>query len=506
MRKKNFKIWGLCLGIAFLFLMIGTKSSFLYAFNDWMDANCFFTIGKGMLSGKVLYLDLFDQKGPLLFFYHAIASLISYRSFLGVFCIEVISFSFFLYYFYQTCHLFLKKSISICALPFISFILLTLPAFSHGDSAEEFCLPFLMYSIYSLTRFFKSKKKVPSYRMIFVNGIMAGLVFTIKFSMLGFWFAFMMCLFFYMLKEKEAKRAFLSCFVFLGGMVLPLIPWILYFTWNHAMGAFIDSYILFNVRYYVAAATPLMKFFMILDKPLRFMARNLGAGLLLLSGFIFIFLDKKVFTKTAYKVILLLTYFFLCIGIFGGGVSFRYYYLILVPFSVFGVIAIGTLLEKYDISSLMKNKEAIFIMITASLFALTFYGSPNTPMIWPIKTKSDMVQYKFANLIKEKKDATLLNYGFLDGGFYTVTGTLPINRYFQKQNISDAVYPYIIKEQNKIIKEKKVDFVVTRTSLNYYAVKKYPPHLRKNYTAVSSVNTAYEEKKFKYTLWKKKSQ
>ncbi|MDD3340884.1 MAG: hypothetical protein PHN72_01595 [Bacilli bacterium] len=504
MKKSRLKIMGICFLTAFLFLLIGTKSSFLYPLNEWMDANCFFTVGKGMFHGKVLYMDLFDQKGPLLFFYHAIASLISYRSFLGVFVIEVVSFTFFLYYFYQTCHLFLKKSLSICALPFISFIILTLPAFSHGDSAEELCLPFLMYSIYSLVRFFQSKKDTPSYKMIFINGLMAGFVFTIKFSMLGFWFAFMMCLFFLMLKEKEIKKAFLSCFIFLGGMFVPVIPWIFYFLWNHAMDAFINSYLLFNVKYYVSTISPLLKFFMVIDKPLRFISRNLGIGLLLLTGALFIFLDKKHFHKKEYKIIIFMTYLFLCIGVFCGGVSFRYYYLILVPFSVFGVIALGSVLQKEYGFALKQNKEAIFIIVTSVFFALTFYGSPNTHSIWPIGTKKDLVQYKFAEVINKEKDSTLLNYGFLDGGFYTVTGKLPINRYFQKQNISDSVYPYITREQNRMIKHREVDFVITRTPLNYFVPRKYPPHIRKNYTKRMDVNVTYEEKRFKYMLWEKK--
>ncbi len=40
------------------------KTSSLYAFNDWMDANIFFTMGKSMLSGKVLYRDVFRSQRP----------------------------------------------------------------------------------------------------------------------------------------------------------------------------------------------------------------------------------------------------------------------------------------------------------------------------------------------------------------------------------------------------------------------------------------------------------
>ena len=35
-------------------LALCSKSSPLYAFNDWMDANIFFTMGRSMLGGRVL--------------------------------------------------------------------------------------------------------------------------------------------------------------------------------------------------------------------------------------------------------------------------------------------------------------------------------------------------------------------------------------------------------------------------------------------------------------------
>ena len=44
----------ICMLIAALVLVWCSKSSPLYAFNDWMDANIFFTMGKSMLHGRVL--------------------------------------------------------------------------------------------------------------------------------------------------------------------------------------------------------------------------------------------------------------------------------------------------------------------------------------------------------------------------------------------------------------------------------------------------------------------
>ena len=71
--------------ISTLFLLVCTKSSPLYPMNDWVDVNCFFTMGKSILHGIVPYAELYEQKGPVLYFMYAIAALISDQSFFGVF-------------------------------------------------------------------------------------------------------------------------------------------------------------------------------------------------------------------------------------------------------------------------------------------------------------------------------------------------------------------------------------------------------------------------------------
>ena len=65
---------------SFIFVAICSKSSFLYPINDWGDVNTYFTIGKGMLAGKVPYRDLYDQKGVVIFALQALGAIISYDS------------------------------------------------------------------------------------------------------------------------------------------------------------------------------------------------------------------------------------------------------------------------------------------------------------------------------------------------------------------------------------------------------------------------------------------
>ena len=43
--------------------------------------------------------------------------------------------------------------------------------------------------------------------------------------------------------------------------------------------------------------------------------------------------------------------------------------------------------------------------------------------------KEGLPQYQFAQIIRETPGASLLNYGFLDGGFYMAADVLPTTRY-----------------------------------------------------------------------------
>jgi hypothetical protein len=63
--------------LSFGVLFVCSASSPLYPINDWTDVNTYFTMGKGVVHGRIPYRDLFDHKGPLLYLLYAVGYLIS---------------------------------------------------------------------------------------------------------------------------------------------------------------------------------------------------------------------------------------------------------------------------------------------------------------------------------------------------------------------------------------------------------------------------------------------
>ena len=80
------------------------------------------------------------------------------------------------------------------------------------------------------------------------------------------------------------------------------------------------------------------------------------------------------------------------------------------------------------------------------------------------------MQYRFAKIINQQEDATLLNYGFLDWGFYTAAGVAPHLKYYHLANMP---LEELHSEQDRYVREGLSDFVVTRRPLSEELGEKY---------------------------------
>lgn len=126
-----------------------TRSSFLYAFNNWDDTNSYFSMGKAIFPGMVPYRDLFDQKGILLYMLYGMASLISYRSFAGVFIIEILAAAGMILALLQLQQLYISRKLSYILTPVMAAAIYASRAFWWGGSAEEMMLPLLAWGLFS---------------------------------------------------------------------------------------------------------------------------------------------------------------------------------------------------------------------------------------------------------------------------------------------------------------------------------------------------------------------
>lgn len=485
-----------CILISITSLLICTKSSPLYRINDWYDAQCFFTVGKSMINGKIPYLDLFEQKGPLLFLLYGIASLISNNSFIGVFILEVISYSVFLYYVSKIIEIYLDKKYSYILIPIIALLMLPTRCFTHGGSCEEFCFPVLAILIYTYIKYLKNKDI--SNKDTIIVGILSGILLWMKYTLLGFSIGFCITVLIKSLIDKNYKNLISKVGYFTLGITITTIPWLIYFGLHkNGIKSLIDVYFLFNINSYANNYTLLQKLINCFNTIKGVIFRYYQYLILIIIPMVLSIKTKTFFKETKNNIYLLISTLLLLITIFIGGTNFRYYSLPIQPFMIFGLIFIATIIKDKRINNVILNntKYIVPIIIIVCLF-ISYYRSPNTKYI--SKNKSYYAQYTFLDSIKP--NSSILNYGFLDGGFYFTTKTYPNQYYFQRNNIIYELFPNNTDEQKRYIKEKQTDYVIINNELAEDELK----IIKENYNLIDSHTQQYEEYTRTYYLYEKK--
>ena len=482
---------------AFVCLSLASRSSELYVFNNWDDANSYFSVGKGIFNGKMPYRDIFDQKGFYLYFIYGIGYLISHTTFAGVFLIEVLLGSIDILGFYNIIRLFTTRRSALITAPLVFGSVVCSRSFWWGGSAEEICLPFLIWGLYLITEFFIEYypvKMMPAKKLI-IAGCLAGMIANIKFTGLGFYFAWMMLVFLAFIAMKKVKEAFIACGYFLLGMAIPFVPAAVYFGVQNGLYDWYWGYVYVNVFVYNEAETSGgIAVIYSLAKVLYWLIRdNFQYFELVIPGMIFMLLRRK--SKILTRLYVPVLFLFMFIGIFGGGRELPYYSLPLSIFAVFGGILLSYLFDfifKYQ-SRGMGNAVLPMMAMMLSMIFITF-NSMNIPFM--SQSEEDFFLFRFRDEVLESQNPTLLNVGCLDAGLYTLCDIVPSCRWFQTQTLNieeEENNPY--KEQERYIREGLVDYVLARDE--------EPAGIDDHYTLIDSEVYDQGNYIFTYYLYKK---
>ena len=450
------------LAIAVFVISMLSKSSPLYPFNDWTDTNIFLTVGKSVLHGKVLYRDIYEQKGPLLFLIYVLPAIISERSFIGVFLLECIAAFFFLFYSYKITNLLALQS-SLVLLSAYAFLVYSSRSFAHGGSVEELCIPMVTCSLYYMVRSLIWEKPM-SLKVAFLNGIFIGCIFWIKYTMLGVYIGYIAVLivvntFVY----KQCSYLIKTAGILFLGAITASIPVLFYFSMNCAFKDLWKAYFFNNLFYYnMNGQNSLL--IIELKGIANAIIYNPALFLLIFAGLLFlltIYNNKKIFAVIliCFCVASVFTYL---------RSTYVYYTFILSAFAPFGICMI---MQEYTYVTSAYSNKAKAMEIAAAIFIISsaFFYSSNSYMF--LKDIETIPQYQLAQTINTSENRTLLNYGVLDVGLYTMTGTIPDTKYFCRFNVN---LQEMMEEQDRYIEQTTDNFVVTRDwqleSPNYHLV------------------------------------
>jgi hypothetical protein len=208
------------------------------------DSSVFLTVARGILHGKLPYVDFFDHKGPLVYFIDAAGFFIG--GFTGVWFIELLFMFASVIFAYKTA-LFFASAVPAFFGTVFSFAALV-PFFEGGNLTEEYVLPFIFVSLYIFTKYFFTQTEPRKPHIVFL-GFCFGASLLLRPNMFAVWLAFCAVIFAQKLRHKEyiSVIRYTACFMF--GILVALLPVLIYLNITDSFNECVNQYIVFNGTY-----------------------------------------------------------------------------------------------------------------------------------------------------------------------------------------------------------------------------------------------------------------
>ena len=446
MKRERSLALAACAVLSVLILLLTSQSSPLYPLNLWGDANCLFTVGRVMKDGGVLYRDIYEQKGPLLYLIHALAACISDTSFLGVYVMEVLALTAALYAAYRLIRLRAGKGFALGAAAVFGALVTTGGSFMRGDSAEEFCLPLLTAALAIAYAEYGRRAKPMRTKRLLACGVLAGCIATIKYTLLGAMVGLCAVEGVLAIKEGGVLRVLKSAGVFLIGMAIPILPWFVYFGLTGALSDAYTAYIYNNVFLYGGGAQTWGER---LAQWGQYAAANACWVLPAALGLAALLLDRGETLAVRLAVLAMAAGQFAAVFLIGR--VWPYSLLGLAAFGIIGCMQLHRLWHPKGLS-LRVRRGALAAACAASL-VWAYFATPNAFLRG--EDLGNLAQGMFADYVEPGR--TMLQYSYLDGGVYLTTQTRPAGKYFARLNVN---LDEMNEELDRYLREGIPDYVV----------------------------------------------
>lgn len=314
------------------------------------DSSVFQIMGKKLIEGKVLYKDIFDHKGPIMYIINAIGILINKDY--GICYIEILLIYVSSIFIYKTARNYIKPwwSIVVC----IVYIMFLFVPISNGNLTEEYACIFSAIGLYYIVKVFKNydQKQKCSWIMI---GLTFALTLFLKPTYISLWISFAIVQLIVFIKNKKFKELLSALLYALLGFAIIAVPIMIYFIVTNSVYDFFYAYIIMNTKYSNSTIS---------EKLLSFMCLiNNGYNVMLIIisiGILVVLLNKKINTSVKSFAVL---FFIITIILTGIAPNQYLHYLTqlatMVAFEVLLIIYTIINIEEWLINSKLLKKERI---------------------------------------------------------------------------------------------------------------------------------------------------
>lgn len=252
--------FGILLIAAFLFVFLfSSTTSPLYEHHPfWFngDSGIFQEMGICLLQGGTPYLDLFDHKGPILWFIQACGKGLNYNW--GLMALQCIALFFTLLIWYKSTHILVKKQIVSIIITLTGLIFL-LAFYVRGNLCEEWSLPFISLPVYLYLKRWKQKTNAtfPLYNHTdaFVIGICVGIIAMIRLNNTAPIVGFVLWHFILCIHQKKYKYLWIDVALIISGIVIIFVICSSFYLfkagWNGVYEMIYGTFV-FNYIYYLS--------------------------------------------------------------------------------------------------------------------------------------------------------------------------------------------------------------------------------------------------------------
>lgn len=237
--------WWLWLILSIAVGLFWFRSSALYNGTN-RDGAVFLTVGRGILEGKVPYMDLFDHKGPVLYFIQAFTQWI-HKGFITVWLLETLFLFVTLVLLFKTVRLLLDTAPAV--LTVFIYILFTLRLYEGGNLTESYTAPFSVLALYFMIKVFIMPESEVRPWYGFVLGICFMFTFLLRANNAVVAAGATASLVLLLILQRKWIILLRNIGAFFVGAVVVMLPVCAYYIANHAFADFINGAFLYNFLY-----------------------------------------------------------------------------------------------------------------------------------------------------------------------------------------------------------------------------------------------------------------
>ena len=418
------------------------------------DQAIFFSIGKAMLNGKVLYKDVFDHKTPYIYFFNAFAAIFE-KNHIGLFILEVIILTTILIFLYKIAKQFISNERAIiCSLLF--GIILSIPEITFGYSRTEmYALAFIMPALNLFSKYFLSSDgEKYNYLHMFVIGILASLVLMTNIRAVVILVPFAIALLIKLIKEKRYKAIAMLFIAGILGVIITIVPYIIYAILTDSVNDAIYAIFTTNINYAKSNVSTTEN---VLSMAIRFISQHSVFFVFTFLSFPAWFLLRLDFKL---KISIIISFMMVFIYVVFSYKTNVYYLVILMPYILSLYFLFSRFIDK--IKHLIKLPVVILVAVVSLLLNIYLNRTINIRYA-NCYNRASRINKVIENNFENKEKVKVLSYGF-NPEVYIYTGGEVDYKYFIIPNVSYKVDPTAYDAQYNYILSQDPDIVVYANS------------------------------------------